>query len=559
MIVKSLDVSLPRSWDTAGAALAACARALGDPRSVGELLVASGRAFRLWLDARVTPAGLHAGAWREELTVAVERLGFRWQLEASTNDEPLWDATRVRAFDLARDGIAAGRPSLCFGVHVGEFGLVRGVDGERLVVSGVLDEAGASSLLARDQHGEPSGIVFVLQLVERVILDDQRAARATLIAAARAYDPRGWAAWESALASGDLDPLGLGQTAARHAEARSLIADHLPAIAARAGIALGGALAGYCRSAAMLGEVARLVPSPPPPGFMLTSTLREELADLVRAAATAESLAAGAIAKALDEDDRRRRAAHVTLRSLDARTLADLFACTAEIPIAGLAAAAADCRAALAPTLGRALDGKLLYDGDTLIGHILWAPLAEARYPIAAEGKRWLVYCPWVALGRRGAGLGQRLIEALVDEARASGIEGLLTLATSVDVFLARESWAALGFVEIDRAEGTLLMERSLGDSPSSARLVPPPSPARSPGAKLPVMVRHAHNCPLLLHVRRQVADVARAAGSALDVDEREASSVEPAGVIIGGRALPHGPIAPDAIAAGIADLARQQ
>src|SRR5260221_3679370 len=152
----TLPITLPRSWDTAAAALAAGARALGDPRDFPSLFAASALSFRLSVDARLTPAGPHRFAWREELTLAAERLGCRWRLVAASSIDPLFAAARDDAFALAAAGVRAGRPTLLFGVHVAEFGIVRGVDetADALVVSGLLDGGGAPDTLARAALGE---------------------------------------------------------------------------------------------------------------------------------------------------------------------------------------------------------------------------------------------------------------------------------------------------------------------------------------------------------------------------------------------------------------------
>src|SRR5579871_2270867 len=100
---------LPRAWDTASAALAACARALGDAREVDAIAAASSLAFRVTVDARVTPAGPLGFPWREELTLAAERLGYRWRLVASAVDEPTFEAMRDLAFDMIGSGAARGR------------------------------------------------------------------------------------------------------------------------------------------------------------------------------------------------------------------------------------------------------------------------------------------------------------------------------------------------------------------------------------------------------------------------------------------------------------------
>src|SRR6185436_619494 len=96
-----------------------------------------------------------------------------------------------------------------------------------------------------------------------------------------------WSAVESALTSGRVDPAGLAYSAQRWAESRA---------AAAAWLDLASAKKSFARAAAMLRELAALHPFPPPPGAMLTSTLREQSAELVAEAARAEAAGLDAIA-----------------------------------------------------------------------------------------------------------------------------------------------------------------------------------------------------------------------------------------------------------------------
>jgi GNAT superfamily N-acetyltransferase len=557
---RTLDATLPRGWDTAAAALAACARALGDPRSPSEIAAASGLAFRIAVDQRVTPAGPHGYPWREELTLAAERLGYRWRLVACAPDEPLWEIARADAFALCKEGIEAGRPTLLFGIHVAEFGIARGCDGDQLIVSGALD-GGAPPQLSREALGE-AGTLFALQLTERLAVDEKRAARALLRAAICAHRGEaatvggfasGAAAWRAladALVSGAIDPTGLAYSAARFAEARDAVARHLPVAAKALAIELEDAARAARRTASMLAELSRLCPFPPPATEMLTTTKREQAAELVAEASRAEAEMIAALERAVIAEQRAAATRSLRLVELDTTTLPDLFACVDEIPIAGLRDDAARCRRELAPTVGKSLSGRLIYRDDRLIGHILWSPLDEARYPVAAAGTRWFVYCPWIERTARGQGIGTQLFAALDQAARAAAVDGLLTVATSIDVFLHHRTYEPHGFVEVDRRGDTRLLEKKLSTAQSGARLVDPPNPKRS--GKLPVVVRHAYNCPLLLHVRDEAAGAARAIAG-VTVDEAAATRNQPSGITIAGRAVAHGPVPAAAVAQGIA------
>ena len=551
--MERIETRLAQGWDTALSGLWACAAALGDRRSREEVATASGLAFRISVDHRVTSAGMHGFAWREGLTVAAERLGYRWRLVASEADEPLWRSSQAEAFDLIRQGVDAGRPTLLFGVQVAEFGLAVGYDEEAVLISGVLD-GDAPDSMARGALGEANGILFALQLVERREVDPKRAAQAVLRAAGAAHQGReavvgdcaaGAAAWRQmgqALASGEVDPTGLAYTVQRLAEARAAVAQTLPGVLAVAELEPGGSVPAARRCSTMLLELARLLPFPPPATEPLTTTRREQAAELVAEAAAAAAEMVAAIAQAFVAE---KRASRPRLVELTRDRLTDLFACVREIPIAGLEREAADCRQ-------RAdFSGRLLYRGDRAIGHILWAPLEWAHYPVTAQGYRWLVFCPWLEEPERGRGLGGLLFDAVEQAARAAGVDGLLTLATSIDVFLHHRSYEHYGFVEVDRRGDTRLLERRLNELPSRAQLVDPP--VATPGRALPVLVRHGYNCPLLLRVRRDAATAGRGLGARAAVDEADASPGQAAGVAIGGRAVAHGPIPRGALSQGLA------
>ncbi|HUS65071.1 MAG TPA: GNAT family N-acetyltransferase [Kofleriaceae bacterium] len=557
-------VRLPRAWDTAAAALGACARALGDPRTAPELAAASGLAFRTSLDDAISLGGPHAYPWREELAQAAERLGCACVVEAShaPPGSALHAAALRRVRALIASGIDAGRPTVVWGIHAPEFGLVRGLDGDRLEVSGILDGMAPPELPLSELGRGDVPLLFALQLTARIDVPPAEAAHATLAAAlthGRGPAPTlagvhtGLGAWQAlidALVSGVLDPAGLAYAAQRYAEARAAAAGWLDGAEAALAVPLTPARASFRRSAGMLAELAACHPFPPSPDTMLTNTHRDEAQALVGEVLQAESAGLDAIAAALAACSERRAGA-LTVVDLDEARLPSLFACAGELPL-DLSAEAARCRDAERPRLGDGFRGKLLYDGTRLIGHLLYAPLAAARYPIGAEGTRWFVFCPWLARDARGRGLGKRLFDALLADARASGVDGLLTLATADERFLHPSGYARHGFTEIGRRGELRLLERALSDRPSCARLHELPVATR--GGRLPVLVRQAYNCPLLVHTRDRLADAARAAGPRVHLDLADATAEAPAGAAISGKPLLHNYVPPAALAQALKD-----
>jgi hypothetical protein len=175
---------LPRAWDTAAAALTACARALGDIRDVRQIAAASGLAFRISVDAEVSLAGPHAYPFAEVLPAAAARLGYACDFVSCSERPDGALAADARRRALALIDQSAGRspgPTLIWGVHAPEFGLCLGRDGERLRVSGILDGAAPDTLPASALGRGDVAIVFALRLTAAAPTDDDAGLRAALL------------------------------------------------------------------------------------------------------------------------------------------------------------------------------------------------------------------------------------------------------------------------------------------------------------------------------------------------------------------------------------------
>src|SRR5688572_2811840 len=166
----------PKAWDTASAALAACARARGDAREVAQVAAASGLAFRFSCDDECSLGSPHAYPFGEVLAAAAARLGYRAEFVYST--ERAGSSLHLDAQARARELCARGNPTMIWGVGAPEFGVVTGLEGACLRVEGIL----GSDTLEAPGGGEVP-IVFVLQLKERVELPPEEAKRAVLEAA----------------------------------------------------------------------------------------------------------------------------------------------------------------------------------------------------------------------------------------------------------------------------------------------------------------------------------------------------------------------------------------
>ena len=319
------------------------------------------------------------------------------------------------------------------------------------------------------------------------------------------------------------------------------------------------------------------MPYPPGPSFMLTTTLRDEAAALVSEAARAEREALWALGPILAAAERTRGPpSGLELRPLNAATLPDLFACVDEIPISGLREEAALCRARLEPLLGQGsgaqaqgpdskpapkFDGRLLYQMPSQGQGQGPGPAPRRAYPVGAAraGRLWAA--------RRGRALVSLLSLDRADAARpgrgTAALRGVWSRRRARPVSMASSLWRRRsmsscitraiergGFIEVARQGDTRLLELRLTEAPSRAQFVePPPAPA---GGPLPVVVRHNYHCPLLVRVRREVVQLGRQLGAAVRVDEADAAPGETAGVTVGGKLLPHGPIGREPLRRGL-------
>jgi hypothetical protein len=151
-----------------------------------------------------------------------------------------------------------------------------------------------------------------------------------------------------------------------------------------------------------------------------------------------------------------------------------------------------------------------------------------------------------VSADERGHGLGRHLMELTAERAQKAGIDGLLTVATDDEQFLHARALEGLGFKEVDRADGRILLELAFTEQPSQARLR---STVRAEGSDRPrVRIRHAYHCPLLLSARAALKHAAQGAM----LDETDASADDPSGAWIDGEPLVHGYIPAAALLANL-------
>ncbi|RMH41955.1 MAG: hypothetical protein D6689_09620 [Deltaproteobacteria bacterium] len=553
MSTVSVDVALPPGRCTLLSALRACLAAAGDPRDLADIGGLTGLSWYINVDRTVSPSGIAAYPWAQELPAMASRLGYDLAVVYADDEDPRIDRARERAARTAAESLDRGLPAILFGVHLPEFGLVRGYDPDarRMFVSGVLDGR-APDAIPVDQLGRGDVPVVLLAALQsgRADLDPDVAGRAAVRAAvrrARGVGPRlggfdaglpAWARWHDALDRGAIDPAGHAYTLHAVAELRATAAPFLD----RLGPAFAEAAPHCRRTCDLLLALAADTPWPLPEGYGLSTTARVAARDAIAAAADAEARAIDAMERGLREGRRSRARRDVRVREAGPADVGALFRYAEDIPLADVAAAADRVRAAVRDRLGATLRAAIAETpGGDVAGALVASDLADADAPLDAAGAgRYLyVFSVWVARDWRDAGIDERLIEWLDGVARAGDYAGALAEATQQEVYLYWESFAALGFDVVARCEDALAMYRPVAGPAPRVRFSPPP-PA-DPAGPLPVVVAPRRPCPVLAAACDNVIAAARAAiaaGAAIDLQVRDAPPNE---IAVGGRRLPLG------------------
>jgi GNAT superfamily N-acetyltransferase len=571
-----LSIELPPGASSLLQAIRALVRAQGDERDAATLDVLSSFAFQLVVSAEIDLSGPVGFPWDHELRAALSRLGYDTEIHYAEPSDPRFGLMQRRAVDAARTAIDRGQPAMAFGIQVPAFGLVVGYDDARrvLCVSGLLDDAGGPRELSYDRLGRGDvPVLFLMTLGERTPVPDDDAWTAALRAAvehARGERPirgdcaSGLAAYKAiaaALRSMRIDPSGLALTVQILAEARSHAAETLAvrALSHAGDQTLATAATAYRRVAAATAALAGRLPFPPPPDQSITLPMRDRLLQAVFEIEAADGQAAGALASHLEARVRDRRTGTLHVEQLTARDAPELFRCIGDIPIDGLDRAATACRERIAPRLGSDFIATVLRSSadGRVHGHVYTAALASSGYPVQAAGRQLFLFCPWVRHDLRGSGLGRRLFEAVIAQARTDELDGVLTIATSQEIFLHYAVYQHFGWEEADREEDDRLLYLPL----KKTRLEAAPRYAKAVAAthdgRPSVRVRHAYNCPLL-HATREGAAHA-GPPEQLDVADSSVagSGTDSAQVTIGPRRLPLGYVPAGALTRYLADLSR--
>jgi hypothetical protein len=182
------------AWTSMVGALAGTLRALGGSASLTEVAALSGHAFRFAIttapEGAIGADGPNAFAASSALPL-YEGLGWRlaaWEVAAGDAE---FTARRVQALRLLRSCLDHGRPAILFGLHLPEFGVVRGYAGDDLLASTVVSSQYGERIPAAQWPAPGRPLPLRLFLPERRAKNDRRLALVQALRFAVAYARQG--------------------------------------------------------------------------------------------------------------------------------------------------------------------------------------------------------------------------------------------------------------------------------------------------------------------------------------------------------------------------------
>jgi hypothetical protein len=122
------------------------------------------------------------------------------------------------------------------------------------------------------------------------------------------------------------------------------------------------------------------------------------------------------------------------------------------------------------------------------------------------------MYCEWVQRRYQGQGIGRKLFDAFVSEARAQNFKGIVIEATDLEGQMNYRHYSSRGFSVVQEQEHRKLMYLALNQPSITAR---PLQPSLTPRRSVPVevLILSGYLCPLDVSTQMLMLDVAREFG----------------------------------------------
>lgn len=317
---RSIQATYVNSWTSIVGALTGALRALSGDWPIARVAVLSGHAFRLAITATADGAIGADGPTTFAASAALplyEGLGWRFAAFEAAAGDPRFAERREEALKRIRKAIDRGRPAIVFGLHLPEFGVVRGYRGDALIAATTMSSQYGERVPVSQwpPPGRPAPLrVFVPDRAQKV---EPQAALGRALRFAVTYAREGDGGGPTATAAAGLaaytrwaetletdapvSPHGQAYCIQALQEARGEAAAFLRAQAVgagKAGAALAVAATAYTAEVIALSQLATLFPYPNGGNVVAAGSRRIGAAGLRRALA-AEEEALAALAAAL--------------------------------------------------------------------------------------------------------------------------------------------------------------------------------------------------------------------------------------------------------------------
>jgi GNAT superfamily N-acetyltransferase len=201
----------------------------------------------------------------------------------------------------------------------------------------------------------------------------------------------------------------------------------------------------------------------------------------------------------------------VVVKRIQADDAPQCYCCMTEVPTPWPEALCL-CRGWIAENLGRYAEGYHAQIDEQVLGHLYYATLDRALFPYEIEPGAAVMYCEWVQRRHQGRGIGRKLFDAFVSEARAQNLKGILVEATDLEGQMNYQHYVSRGFSVIQEQDHRKLMYLALKQPFIMAR---PLRPSITPRRNVPieVLILSGYLCPLDVSTQLLLLDVAREFG----------------------------------------------
>lgn len=199
----------------------------------------------------------------------------------------------------------------------------------------------------------------------------------------------------------------------------------------------------------------------------------------------------------------------VRIKRLEGTTDAQqAYCCMMEVPTPW-SDALCDCRDWVQEYLGVYVEGfHAQLDGDTVVGHLYYAPSERALFPYRVEAGVGVLYCEWVQRKYQGQGIGGRLFQAFLEEMEAVGAKGILVEATDKRQQMHESHFLRRGFNPVLTRDHSRLLYLPLRVPevevhPMESQITP------RQGSPVEILILSGYMCPFEAATMRMLREVA--------------------------------------------------